>query len=126
MPEKICDTCDQTQRYVDYAGRITEDQLFYFLRSEVIEQRCRLQWSQNELAKWAKVSRSTVGGFERGDTITLRNFLKISQTLQMHAAWGSFLYNAKFNPAVRQMSHSSKIMQTRPARSSSKGSNSSI
>lgn len=126
MPVKTCDTCEQNQRYADYAGRMTEDELFYLLRSEVIEQRCRLQWSQNELAKWAKVSRSTVGGFERGDTITLRNFFKISQTLQMHAAWGSFLYNAKFNPAVRQMSHSSKIMQTRPARSLSKASAESV
>jgi hypothetical protein len=44
----------------------------------------------------------------------------------MHTAWGSFLYNAKFNPALRQMSHSSKIMQTRPTRSSSKESNASI
>ena len=126
MPVKICDTCEQNQRYADYAGRMTEDELFFFLRSEVIEQRCRLQWSQNELAKWAQVSRSTVGSFERGDTITLRNFLKISHTLKMYAAWGSFLYNAKFNPAVRQMSHSSKIMQTRPTRSSSKESNASI
>ena len=126
MPEKTCITCEQNQRYADYISSLSEYDLFYQIRSEVIEQRCRLQWSQNDLAKWAKVSRSTVGSFERGDTITLRNFLKISHTLKMYAAWGSFLYNAKFNPAVRQMSHSSKIMQTRPTRSTSKESNASI
>ena len=126
MPEKICDPCDQTQRLTNYVSSLDASDLYHRLRLEVIDQRCRLQWSQNDLAKWAKVSRSTVGSFERGDTITLRNFLKISQTLQMHTAWGSFLYNAKFNPALRQMSHSSKIMQTRPTRSSTKESNASI
>ena len=124
MPEKICDPCDQTQRLTNYVSSLDTSDLYHRLRLEVIDQRCRLHWSQNELAQMANISRSTLGSFERGATISLRNFLTITQTLRMHSAWGSFIYNAQFNPGKRDSSVPIKIIQTRPTRSRSKKSGS--
>lgn len=120
MPEKFCDTCDQIQRITNQISSDDASDLYLRLRFEVIDQRCRLRWSQNKLAQMSKVSRSTLGSYERGEVISLLNFLKITQTLHMHSAWGGFIYNARFNPHERHVSLTTKLIQTRPTRPASK------
>jgi transcriptional regulator with XRE-family HTH domain len=126
MPEKICDTCDQIQRITNLVSSKDASELYDRLRLEIIDQRCRLRWSQNKLAQMSKVSRSTLGSYERGEVISLLNFLKITQTLYLYSAWGSFIYNAAFNPHEQHVSLSTNLIQTRPTRPASKKRESSF
>jgi transcriptional regulator with XRE-family HTH domain len=100
--KKRCEACDEVDLYGQRNRHITVESLLYQLRADVVEQRCRYQWSQNQLAKRAQISRSTLGAFERGDTISFRNFVKITRALNMGAAWGAFHYYAQNNqePAI--------------------------
>lgn len=100
---KICDRCDQMERKYDYANRMDLEELLTALRSELHEQRHRFNWSQTELAKRAGLSRSTVSAFEAGDAISLLNFLKITQTLEVAGAWGPWIY-AVANPLRKRNS----------------------
>jgi DNA-binding XRE family transcriptional regulator len=114
---KRCEACDEVDLHGQRNRHITVESLLYQLRADVVEQRCRYQWSQNQLAKRAQISRSTLGAFERGDTISFRNFVKITRALNMGAAWGAFHYYAQNNEETKNRQLSSTILQSRPTRS---------
>ncbi len=115
--KKRCEACAEVELNGQRNRHIHLETLLYQLRADVVEERCRYQWSQNQLAKRAQISRSTLGAFERGDTISFRNFVKITRALNMGAAWGAFHYYAQNNEETKNRQLSSSIIQSRPTRS---------
>ncbi len=123
---KRCEACEEVELYGMRNRNHGFNVVLKIIRRSVVEQRCRFQWSQNELAKRAKLSRSTVGAFERGDTISFLNFIKITRALKMEDAWGAFQYYAENNKESKSMCLSLTIMQTRPTRSKDSDTHHSI
>jgi DNA-binding XRE family transcriptional regulator len=115
--KKRCEACEEVELYGLRNRNHGFNVLLRIIRRSVVEQRCRFQWSQNELAKRTNLSRSTIGAFERGDTISFLNFVKITSALKMEDAWGAFQFYAENNEETKNMCLSLTIMQTRPTRS---------